>query len=89
MGIAPGLPQVPTAPPRDWLSRNWKWVVPVGFFSIVLVIAVFVGCIFLILETSFQHSDWLREASTFPDRLGMRTFRFPSVDRRERARSML
>ena len=62
MAIAPGLPQVPAGPRPDWLSRNWKWVVPVGFFAIGLVIGVFVGLAFLIVETSFQHSDCYQQA---------------------------
>jgi hypothetical protein len=62
MAIAPGLPQIPTAPRPDWLSRNWKWVVSVGLLTILFVIAAFVGSIFLVLETSFQHSNCYKQA---------------------------
>jgi hypothetical protein len=62
MGIATNLPQVAAVPRPDWLSRNWKWVVPVGLLSILLLMAAFVGSIFLILETSFQHSDCYQQA---------------------------
>lgn len=41
----------------DWFTRNWKWVVPIGCLGLVVLIAMFVGAIFSIVEYSFQHSD--------------------------------
>lgn len=56
MATQPGLYQTPSAPP-NWLSRNWKWLVPVATLSLILFVAAFVTGILLIVETSFQHSD--------------------------------
>ena len=57
MATSPGVPRAPTAARPSWVSRNWKWVVPVAIVSLVLVFAAFIGSIFLVVETSFQHSD--------------------------------
>lgn len=56
MATQPGLDQTPPALPPNWLGRNWKWVVPVGFVLLLLLAITFVGGILLIVETSFQHS---------------------------------
>jgi len=62
MATQPGLYQ--SALPPNWLSRNWKWVVPVGLVTLLLLLAAFVGSIFLIVETSFQHSECYVQALT-------------------------
>jgi len=41
----------------NWFSRNWKWFVPVGALILILLAASFVGALFVLVETSFQHSD--------------------------------
>jgi hypothetical protein len=51
-------------PPRGWWSRNWKWFVPTGCFSLVLI---FVGCIFAfvivtLVPGSFRNTDVYRQA---------------------------
>jgi len=58
MATSPNLYQSPTASRPGWLSRNWKWAVPLGLFLLMLLFAGFIGSILLILETSFQHSDF-------------------------------
>jgi hypothetical protein len=57
MATQPGLYQTPATPPPNWVSRNWKWFVPAGLITLFLLLAAFVGSIFLIVETSFQHSE--------------------------------
>jgi Cytochrome oxidase complex assembly protein 1 len=52
-----GLYQTPVAAPPNWFNRNWKWALPVGVLLLLLLLLAFVGTIFLIVETSFQHSD--------------------------------
>ena len=42
----------------SWLARNWKWLVPVAVLCFFLVVAAFVGTIFVAVETSIQHSDF-------------------------------
>jgi hypothetical protein len=46
----------------NWFSRNWKWVVPVGILLLFLLAASFVGAVFVLVETSFQHSDFYIQA---------------------------
>jgi hypothetical protein len=51
-------------PRRGWWSRNWKWFVPVGCFSLVLI---FVACIFAffivtLIPGSFKNTDVYRQA---------------------------
>jgi Cytochrome oxidase complex assembly protein 1 len=40
----------------DWLTRNWKWLATLGCFALLLLLATFVGTIFLVVEVSFQHN---------------------------------
>jgi len=40
-----------------WLGRNWKWLLPAGILLLLLLLAIFVGGILFIVETSFRHSD--------------------------------
>ena len=46
-----------SAPSPTWFARNWKWLLPVGILLSLLLFASFVGGIFLVVESSFQHSD--------------------------------
>ncbi len=40
--ISPGMPGVPQ---KSWLGRNWKWLVPVGCFSFILLFLAFIALI--------------------------------------------
>lgn len=51
-----------SSPPPNWLARNWKWAVGLGVLGAVLLLALFVGGILLVVETSFQHSGFYTEA---------------------------
>ena len=42
----------------NWITRNWKWAVPVAVVGLSVLLASFVGSILLIVETSIQHSDF-------------------------------
>jgi hypothetical protein len=46
----------------NWFSRNWKWAVPVGILLLFLLAASFIGAVFVLVETSFQHSDFYAQA---------------------------
>jgi Cytochrome oxidase complex assembly protein 1 len=61
MGAASIGPIAPN-PPKGWFDRNWKWVLPVGCLGFVLLASAFVGGIFLLVETSFRHSDAYTQA---------------------------
>lgn len=58
MATAPGLYQSPTAPRPNWLGRNWKWAVPLAVFFLMLLFAAFIGGVLLLVERSFQHTDF-------------------------------
>lgn len=53
---APGAGRTP------WFTRNWKWAVPVGGLGVIVLLAAFIGGIFLLVETSFKNSDAYTEA---------------------------
>ena len=55
MAAPSGLGQ--SAPSPTWFARNWKWLLPAGILLSLLLFASFVGGIFLVVESSFQHSD--------------------------------
>jgi len=61
MATQPGIYQPPATPP-NWLSRNWKWLIPVLILGFLLLVAAFVTGILLIVETSFRHSDCYTQA---------------------------
>jgi len=57
----PAGPKLP-APPKSWAARNWKWFVPVGCVTALLMCAVFVIAVFLFVHTLMIHSDPYRVA---------------------------
>jgi hypothetical protein len=64
----PPLPQTPPSPessqpPRaGWWSRNWKWFVPTGCFTLIALGVVFVVCIFAIVFGALKSSDAYKTA---------------------------
>jgi len=46
----------------NWFSRNWKWFIPVSVLTLLLLAASFVGAVLVLVETSFQHSDFYTQA---------------------------
>ncbi len=57
MSTPPNFGSIGAAVRPSWFSRNWKWVVPVGVLLLFLLAASFVGALFVLVETSFQHTD--------------------------------
>jgi cytochrome oxidase complex assembly protein 1 len=55
------LSQPATAKP-NWWKRNWKWFVPLGCFTMVLLFVAFVGSIVLIVFSAMKSTDVYREA---------------------------
>ena len=64
MSMHPMPPSGGTAPvPRpNWWSRNWKWFVPMGCLSMVLLITLFVAGIVMIVFGALKSSDAYKTA---------------------------
>jgi hypothetical protein len=62
MATPPSLYQTPAKARPDWFTRNWKWVVPVGLVSGLILVGAFVGSIFFIVESSFRQSGCYTQA---------------------------
>ena len=50
-------PPQPGQPQRGWWSRNWKWVLPVGCLSVVVVFLAFIGVILAVVFGAIKSSD--------------------------------
>jgi len=51
-----------TTPKPNWWTRNWKWFVPLGCFTVALLFLVFVGSIVLIVFSAMKSTDVYKEA---------------------------
>jgi len=45
------------APPSNWWSRNWKWFVPTGCLTLILLFSLFLALIF-----TFTLRRWVTQA---------------------------
>jgi hypothetical protein len=54
-------PRSPT-PKLNWWKRNWKWFVPLGCFSTVVLFVVFVGSVVLIVFSAVKSTDVYKDA---------------------------
>jgi hypothetical protein len=54
----------PQPPPqnRSWWNRNWKWFLPVGCLTIVLVFACFIGAIAMAASAAMKSGDVYKES---------------------------
>lgn len=75
--VPPTQPPSPPSPPsavpqrpRGWWSRNWKWFVPTGCFTLLLLFVGFVLSIcflvFSILKSSDVYKDAVKRAKAEP-----------------------
>ena len=55
---SPGIP--PQRP--SWWSRNWKWFVPAGCLTIILLFVAFVGGIVMLIFGSMKQADVYKQA---------------------------
>jgi hypothetical protein len=49
-------------PTPNWWIRNWKWFVPVGCFTLMLLFLAFVGSILLIVFSAMKSRDVYKDA---------------------------
>jgi Cytochrome oxidase complex assembly protein 1 len=55
-------PPVPPTPKRNWWKRNWKWFVPLGCFSMVVLFLALVGSIALIVFSAMKSTNVYKDA---------------------------
>ena len=53
---------LPPKPPRNWWQRNWKWFVPTGCLSLILLSVLFLFSIILLVFGAMKSSDAYRIA---------------------------
>jgi hypothetical protein len=56
------LSPVPPTPKGNWWKRNWKWFVPLGCLSMVVLFLAFVCSIALIVFSAMKSTDVYKEA---------------------------
>ena len=61
-GRTPGAARAPGGPPRSWWCRNWRWFVPAGCLSAILLFAGFVAILLTIVGGAMKSSDAYRNA---------------------------
>jgi hypothetical protein len=57
-----GLTQQPATPKQNWWKRNWKWFVPLGCFTVVVVFVIFVSSILVIVFSAMKSTDVYKDA---------------------------
>ena len=50
------------APRKNWWDRNWKWFVPTGCLTLILLGCLFIGLIFTVVMGSMKSSDAYKQA---------------------------
>ena len=50
------------APRRNWWERNWKWFVPTGCLTLILLFVLFVGALVSLAMGAMKSSDIYRQA---------------------------
>jgi hypothetical protein len=61
-GRTPGAARGADGPPRSWWSRNWRWFVPAGCLSAILLFAGFVAILLTVVGGAMKSSDAYRHA---------------------------
>jgi len=57
METSMGAATPPAGPRKNWFERNWKWFVPSGCLTLIVLFLGFVASVFGIVEASFKSSD--------------------------------
>jgi len=53
---------VPSLAKTNWWTRNWKWFVPLGCFTVALLFLAFAGSIVVIVFSAMKSTDVYKEA---------------------------
>lgn len=49
-------------PKKNWWDRNWKWFVPTGCLSLIVLFGLFLGGIFFGITSMMKDSDAFKES---------------------------
>jgi hypothetical protein len=60
--MEPSPPPIPSRSRGNWWTRNWKWFVPTGCLTIVILFAAFIGLIVMIVFSAMKSSDVYHDA---------------------------
>lgn len=52
------------APPKNWFQRNWKWFIPIGCLSSIVVVALFVTILFSGITSILKDSHVYKHTMT-------------------------
>jgi Cytochrome oxidase complex assembly protein 1 len=55
-------PPLPDQPKRNWWTRNWKWFVPTGCLTMLVLFVVFISSIVLIVFGALKSTDVYKDA---------------------------
>ena len=55
-------PPLPLQPRGNWWTRNWKWFVPTGCFTVLILFAAFITLIVVIVFSAMKSSDVYKDA---------------------------
>jgi hypothetical protein len=55
-------PPIPSQPKGNWWTRNWKWFVPTGCLTVLILFAAFIALIVMIVFSAMKSSDVYKEA---------------------------
>ena len=55
-------PPLPLQPRGNWWTKNWKWFVPTGCFTILTLFAAFITLIVMIVFSAMKSSDVYKDA---------------------------
>ena len=60
--MEPTPPPIPSKPAGNWWTRNWKWFVPTGCFTVLILFAAFITLIVMIVFSAMKSTDVYRDA---------------------------
>ncbi|RYJ38580.1 Coa1 domain containing protein [Flavobacterium anhuiense] len=49
---------------QSWLNRNWKWLIPSGCLTLIILVALFIGGIFYEVTSVLKDSEAYKESMT-------------------------
>jgi hypothetical protein len=60
--MEPTPPPIPPQPKRSWWSRNWKWFVPTGCLTLIVIFVAFIASIVLIVFGALKSTDVYKDS---------------------------